>query len=750
MKKMNKYISVALIAVTAGLATGCSDEFLQDKKLYGSFNGTTIYENYVSADNRVGYLYACMLPNATGGSDQMTDMPSTGSSDQYSTCTEEYGGLSDLKNPLVELDYENTTDYFNIDNNYSPYVRIRECNDVIEGVSGSESLTENEKHLLLGQAYFFRAWRYYLLVKMYGGVPIVDKVQNPIIGDSEGRHLVVPRSTTKACVDFICKDLQTAADYLPARWDSNEKNFGRITSGAALALKGRVELLYASPLFNRTNNVARWETAYQTNKEAINRLKSGNFGLAYESNPGVNATGWAKMFSDYNGSDGSVSEAVLVTLYNNVSPVDHLNPEKWNGWEQAIRPANAGGSGGKTPTAEMVDLFPMADGKRPTDPNGTYTYNPELFFLNRDPRFYRTFAFPGVEWQFSSGDLADFGAKGQLAYGINGYTTGSGYKLWNYCWYETMDNRISETKSGYAADCLGTKNSGIYLRKRTDDLKVNSSPLYIFEKTAGNGFRQSAAPYMEIRFAEVLLNYAEAACGANHLDEAYTALTQIRGRVGYTAEKNFGLDPTIANDQARLFEAILYERQIELAYEGKRFEDVRRWMLFDGGVGQETLKSSWKLVGFGGNTCSYLGVTALNGQTCHRIEVYAKNFLAAKANNVYNEDKTIKTQYDELWNQRPAALNLTEVMTVDESGEDPVYANTRVKALADFYQENFKRKNLNTDTNDETVIPTYKIHCYIFGFKKNAMQNNVSLEQNIGWGDYWKGGADGTFDPLAE
>jgi hypothetical protein len=255
---------------------------------------------------------------------------------------------------------------------------------------------------------------------------------------------------------------------------------------------------------------------------------------------------------------------------------------------------------------------------------------------------------------------------------------------------------------------------------------------------------------MEIRFAEVLLNYAEAACGANHLDEAYTALTQIRGRVGYTAEKNFGLDPTIANDQARLFEAILYERQIELAYEGKRFEDVRRWMLFDGGVGQETLKSSWKLEGFGGNTCSYLGVTALNGQTCHRIEVYAKNFLAAKANNVYNEDKTIKTQYDELWNQRPAALNLTEVMTVDESGEDPVYANTRVKALADFYQENFKRKNLNTDTNDETVIPTYKIHCYIFGFKKNAMQNNVSLEQNIGWGDYWKGGADGTFDPLAE
>ena len=77
---------------------------------------------------------------------------------------------------------------------------------------------------------------------MFGGVPFFDNVQNPIIGDSEGIHLVVPRSSTKECIDFICKDLQTAADYLPARWESENKNFGRITSGAALALKGRVEL----------------------------------------------------------------------------------------------------------------------------------------------------------------------------------------------------------------------------------------------------------------------------------------------------------------------------------------------------------------------------------------------------------------------------------------------------------------------------------------------------------------------------
>ena len=175
------------------------------------------------------------------------------------------------------------------------------------------------------------------------------------------------------------------------------------------------------------------------------------------------------------------------------------------------------------------------------------------------------------------------------------------------------------------------------------------------------------------------------------------------------------------------------------------------WMLFDGGVGQEALKSTWKLTGFNGNTCNYLGVEPLNGQRRHRIEVYAKNFIAAKSNNVYNEDKTIKETYDELWNKRPTALSLTEDITCTESADDEItYADAKVKALAQFYQEHFKRKNLSTDGNDETILPTFKPYYYILGFKKNAMQNNVSLEQNIGWGDYWRGGADGTFDPLAE
>ena len=153
-------------------------------------------------------------------------------------------------------------------------------------MTGSATLSQTEKEQLLGQAYFFRAWRYYLLVKMYGGVPIVDHVQNPVIGDGNGENLVIPRSSTKACIDFICDDLELAASYLPARWQNEGQDYGRITAGAALALKGRTLLLYASPLFNRADDASRWKDAYDANCDAITKLNEGNFGLAYEGNGG--------------------------------------------------------------------------------------------------------------------------------------------------------------------------------------------------------------------------------------------------------------------------------------------------------------------------------------------------------------------------------------------------------------------------------------------------------------------------------
>lgn len=139
------------------------------------------------------------------------------------------------------------------------------------------------------------------------------------------------------------------------------------------------------------------------------------------------------------------------------------------------------------------------------------------------------------------------------------------------------EDQFKDNTSGYGADGLGYNNKSIYIRKRTDDVAYGGQTLYDYYTGASNsGFIYSAAPYMEIRYAEVLLNFAESACGANRGDEALDALRQVRRRVGYTGD--CGLDNSLAGNRAKLFAAILYERQIELAYEGKRFDDMRRWL----------------------------------------------------------------------------------------------------------------------------------------------------------------------------
>ena len=226
---------------------------------------------------------------------------------------------------------------------------------------------------------------------IYGGVPIVDYVQDPILGkDGDGSDLIKPRRTTKECVDFICKDFERAASMLPARWTNEAQDFGRITSGLAQAMLGKMLLYYASPVFNRADDPARWEAAYTANKLALEKLKAGNFGLAYSNDGGVdNGANWAKIWMNYTGSDGNISEAVFVTLHNTKANVSG-QPDygKYNNWEHTIRPKNTNGNGGLTPTSEMIDLFPMADGLKPGE--SSIPYNKLNFWLNRDPRFYRT------------------------------------------------------------------------------------------------------------------------------------------------------------------------------------------------------------------------------------------------------------------------------------------------------------------------------------------------------------------------
>ena len=754
MKRILNIGAICLTIAVAAVMGSCSDDFIEEKKNYSNVT-SEIYNYYSGANGRLNECYRITLPNIQAGGAQIWQYNSLGMSDNHSQSTEEYRNFSSFVNPQVDMNTITGTSqapgYFG-----SSWARIREINETIAGIAGG-SLSEDEKNELLGQAYFLRAWCYYLLFRYYGSIPIVTEVQNPV------PEAVTPRSSAKECYEFICSELDKSAEMLKKRtvvnsWSAND--WGRVTTGTCLAFKHRVMVLWASPLFNRDNDQTRWTNAYNTIKAELPTINACGYGLANENNPGVNGSGWAKMFLDIVGNP----EAVFVSCYNKYTPDLTPDYQRNNLWEQQIRPANTLGNNGKTPTDMIVDLFPMKDGKRPSSYD-SYTkleassiaYDAELPFMNRHPRFYRTFAFPGEYWRFNGDPNTSTSA--------NPYT-GNEYILWNYVWYNDAANFDNPMNSDhFGADNLLTSVHGMYIRKFSDDLDVNPTPNYNFNTAGKNvGFRECMTSTMEIRYAEVLLNLAEAACGAGQMNEAVEILKRIRVRAGYSSENNYGLPANLSGDQAACMAAILYERQIEFAYEGKRFEDMRRWLLFDGGTGLAATGGK-ALTGWGGNTCTYLVFKPFVGQRRDEFVFRLQNkynytdgtsgrtwpFTAGdntEKKDATNPDPVLKASMGGLTRaERDAyAVDLSETIVKKPLEE-------QLENLKSFYDQFLVRKKIKGDAYDSNNTPltmTWNARYYFWGYTQQEQINNPELPQTVGWEDYNKGGANGTYDPLAE
>ena len=731
---IRKFYAAGLVCCGIAAATSCSDTFLADKRNFDNVN-TGIYDYVEGCEGRLNDIYAWCLPTVgdAEGTINRSFPVSMGNADICAKSTEEYTGFSNFVNPEIELTSMSGTnsvpDFFCGQGNNiqaSVYGRIRNINDCINGISGS-SLPDEQKSPMLGQAYFLRAWAYFNLFRWYGGVPLVTEPLEPEEGN------VTPRSSARATMEFILADLDRAATMLASSttnggWSGS--NWGRVTTGTALALKGRVLLWWASPIYNRTNDQTRWASAYEQMKRELDSINACGYGL-YSSGNNVNGSDFAMQFLQ----QGQNPEAVFLTLYNNIEG-DGLDNQKNNRWERDIRPANTGG-GGKGAGMMLVQQFPMADGKIPPG-TGTYTklepsklsYHVSYPFMNRDPRFYRTFAFPGFRWAYN-GDAS--------LSNPNNPSDGKNYVLWNYVWYTELSEAGDPTNgNSYGADNLLTSKQSIYVRKKSDDLDVNSSPLYQYIALDSKGAAPyySAAPLIELRYAEVLLNLAEAACMAGDMAYAVEQLQKIRARAGYTAADNYGLQANLSTDQAACMSAILYERQIEFAYEGKRFDDLRRWMLFDGGQGQAELNASWALTGWGGNTCTWLGFTPLNGQRRESIEYRTADKYGVGGTN-YEGDPLVNAKVE-----RHTGVDLRKADL-----------DAQLESLKDWYQENLvatEKRGDGYDSQKNLLYMNFRPKYYILGLSAGAQTANKALPQTIGWQDYNNGGAAGTFDPLAE
>ncbi len=773
MKRFN--IKIAGLALLGAVAfASCSTDFLEEKTNY-DMASPTLYDDYVGCIGRVNDCYSFCLPNPNGSPGwQYT---STGKADDWSKCTEEFSGFGKFVNPLDELnvitgtsvpDYFQGADASNIQSNV--WGLIRNINDAILGIEGG-ALTQAQKNELTGQLYFLRAWRYFLLWKWYGGVPIITDLP-PIEAES-----VTPRSSAKEVFEFIISDLDKAADLLQdatgaGQWKSGE-NYGRVTTGTALALKTRVLVWWCSPLFNRENDQQRYVDAYNTITEDLPRIHACGYGQYRSDGVGNTIKDWANMFSII-GAGRNANEEIFFARFNNLAS-GTPDYSRNNNWEHSIRPANALGGGGVTPSAMIVDLFPMADGKRPTSYDSYTTieassiaYDQDHPFMNRDLRFYRTFGFPGICWDMS-GDPTDVN-------NMNPYA--SGYILWNYVWYidaaKVEDPLSSDT---YGADNLLANAKGMYVTKRsTGDLHK-----YDFKGTAdgGAGFKYSYASWFELRYTEVMLNYAEIAAGAGHPDVAVVELQKIRKVAGYNETAtdkeielginytNWGLPTGIESDVASCLAAILYERQIEFAFEGKRFDDMRRWLLFDGGTEFSKIGAT-PLTGWGGNTCTYLGFKPFNGQRRNNMEFQVKPSVNGgvggkewKQDDWDNAPDPILAQAfadGKIASQTWSAFKTwrdgfkIQINSVDRHNKytlDPALEKLKTQFYEPYLQRKEKKGDaLTSDNTTEGMVISFEPRYYFLGFTSAVQSKNPGLQQTVGWEDYY--GGSNLFDPLAE
>ncbi|MBD1433208.1 RagB/SusD family nutrient uptake outer membrane protein [Sphingobacterium sp. DN00404] len=669
---MKKILYIHLLVSSLLTLFSCSDKFLEEKRDMTAVN-EEVFQDPVLAQAYVDYVYGLFLPanNGTGFISTNTASESGSYNNIFAQTTDELAGETDFNKEWAAISFVNNhaNKYFgqrmstNINNN--TWTRLRQINLFLSEID-KHGMGDDLKNPLKGQMYFWRAWQYFELVRLYGGVPLVLVPQSPSVGDIEENS--VPRSSTSDCIEQICADLDMAVELLPGSWSG--ANWGRITSGAAAAVKGRVLLTWASPIYNPNDDVERWQAAYDANQEAKTLLVQNGFGLYTEGNL-ANGEAWGNMWFKEEGNP----EAIIVFGFNNMPKGGNFT--KNSGWEQAIRPREISGGGSVTPTKQIVEAFPMKDGKRIDDASSAYVYDANKFYKNRDPRFYKSFAYNGAIWPFAGEE---------------------GYRVWTYSWKENANGAYKSTET------RGANGSGIYVRKASN---INAS-------NAINNFEESGTDFMEYRFAELVLNIAECAVGINRLNEGLEGLKAIRERAGVeNNDGSYGL-AAVAGNRDKLFKAILDERKVELAYEGKRFYDLRRWMLFDNETGMNTR----------------LGIPVLNGtrRTGYRI-------------TVRNEDVPFYSAVDPLLGEAAPLVNRNAtsypegIATYDE--------------YVDYLYDNYFLVEERDDLDRTNVSPAWTFRWYpeyyYFGIHQGVLEGSPYLEQTKGWNSF--DGA-GTFDPL--
>lgn len=528
----NKLLYLLAAILSGSLFNFCSEDRLDVKPL-NILTSDQVFGNEAAMKAYMGSLYNVM---------QMEDFDFQGAS-YLGNCTNE--SLTNFNTQIENIGDGSNTPWWG-------YSNVRNVNDLIAKLPDAK-IGEITKTNMMGEAKFIRAFYYFTMVKCYGGIPIITEVQS-YTGDNLA-ELQVPRNNEQEVYDFLAAELDEAVTLLPK---TNEP--GRATKYAALALKSRA-MLYAASIAkygsiqldgilgipaSQANKY--WQAALDAANDII---VSGDHSLYQKySDKAVN---YQQLFVDTKGTN---PEGIFTRYY--------LYPDKTHSWDSRMLPYGIRGPSGyssyQCPTLQSIEEFEYINGSQGTLNIGTpsnpifYSKAPDLF-LGKDPRLFGSVIVPFSSFKGSVIDIQD----GLYDLGVK-VESGDYKSLYNPDTHE-IDNENGTLHIVGLSGTFGSEVSqtGFTLKKYlnpdlTQGLSVNLG---------------SSQAWLVFRYAEVLLNYAEAAVELGMIPEAKAKINMIRSRAGIVELD----DADITIDKVR------HERNVELAWENHRWWDFRRWRI---------------------------------------------------------------------------------------------------------------------------------------------------------------------------
>lgn len=450
------------------------------------------------------------------------------------------------------------------------FQRIRNCAVFLQNIPNAKVNSESDRSRWTAEAHILRAYYYSELLMWFGcSLPII---REPYTYDADFSK--VERSSFHDVVEFIVEDCDAAlaCEELPWRITTDSEAM-RMTKAVAWAIKSRMTLFAASPLYNDGNNY--WEEAYSVNKAAVQALESNGYALYDKLNQAAVwgdekaylPTAASQYFNEYFCNSGAYAAdpADKETIYQlrDGANLDLANVDGIG--------AILGYKTGTCPSQELVDAFETIDGQpvldlakpyldeqhlKPNYNSSNTTYDKNNPYANRDPRFYATVYYNGSKRYCNWSTEAEKNSFENLGQGkgenVRIITTWDAYE-------DAKGNIINSPEPLMGRSMTGRTptRTGYFQRK-------------FLHPNSGVEMRLNGARHKDYRLAEIYLNFAEAAMEAGHTDEAITYVNKVRARAGMP-----GLPAGLSGENLR--QRIHNERRVEFALEGNRYFDVRRW-----------------------------------------------------------------------------------------------------------------------------------------------------------------------------